>query len=615
MDLIFFVVAHFAFIILLSLCSYALGRRLTYKVSYASVWEEVSFSTGLGLGCIAYIVLFLSLVHLLYLPFLLLALAITQLLVFPVWRKMAAGLRVAVLAGRRAGPLIAWLSLVIALTTPIWLLPLYPPLNFDATVYHLAWAKHYIEQHGLALSEYIRYPLFPQTQEMLLTLALYFDDIAAHLVQFLMMLLGATTLYSWGSRAFSHRVGLWSAGLWIANPLVLLLGASALIDLGLALFACLGTYAFFNWVTTREQRWLALSAIFVGLALGSKHTALFFLGTLGLVATYLAIQRRRWYYPFVFGIIAVGIALPWYLRSYYYSRNPVWPMLPDIFGYNWLWTDADQAIQLSDWIPKGMGHDMGSLLLLPWNLAQYQGRFGNDPPILTIVYWLLPLTLFWAIKSPYIRSLLALVVACYVAWFFAGAQIQRYVLPVLPIFILATVASLERTVLSIPAGRRLAADRAVVGIVLALILVPGWSYCFNRELTRGPMPVTQAERDEYLARWLPPYAAHKWLNEQHGSNYRVYGVRDEDMAYFTQGTYIGSIFGPAKNQIVIDSATSGKSLYDTLAPFDPDFFLVTSHRRELALPEDEAFQRHFSPVYQDMSVKLFWVRDSQAGAR
>jgi hypothetical protein len=309
---------------------------------------------------------------------------------------------------------------------------------------------------------------------------------------------------------------------------------------------------------------------------------------------------------------ALLVASPWYLRSFYYVRNPVWPLLPEVFGYNALWTPGDMHEQLVDWHFKGMGHDLGALMSLPWNLAQFQGRFGNDPPVITIYFWLLPLTLFWAVKSRHIRALLALVVSNYVLWFFSGAQIQRYVLPVLPMLVLATVAAIDRTLLSLSGLSRYGKwirSPAIAILGFACLLAPGYVYALDREIGKGPVPVTQEARDVYRARYLPAYPVHKWLNDLHGEDYTVYGFRDEDMAYFTDGTYAGSLFGPTRIQGVLDTLSSGQALYNYLQQFKPDYFLVAQHRGKIELPADQYFRDHFKLILENENVKLFRVEE------
>jgi 4-amino-4-deoxy-L-arabinose transferase-like glycosyltransferase len=615
MGFVLFASYHFAVTLLLALTCYVLGRRLTYSLTYRSAAEELAFCTGLGLGCTAYLVFFLGVLGLMHLPVMLGTVALVQVACYRVWIDIAQRVREGVRwliesKGARTRALLAFVGGAVgwALLLPIWAMPLYPPTAFDATVYHLAMAKWYLDHGRIVVAEYLRYPLFPHTNEMLHALMLPVSDIAAHLVQFLMMLLVGVALYGWGRRLFSVPVGIVAAGLWLGNPLVLWLGGSGLIDLGLALFVVLGIYALLNWLgERREWRWLLLAGAFTGFAAGSKYTALFFVALCGAALAIVAIRERRFVPMLVYGVTALVVASPWYIRSVLHTRNPVEPFLPSIFGYSRLWNETDMHNQLVDWRFKGIGTEPGNLLALPWDLATQQGEFGNDPPMLTVIYWLLPITAFWAARSRRIRGLLAVFVLFTLFWFFSGAQIQRYLLPVLPLLVLATVAAMWRTLRWVRRVGEWISKPQATWALAGLCLVPGWLYAVGRFEPRGLPPVTQEARDSYLARYLPPYPAHKWLNEQKGADYTVYGLRDDDMAYFTDGLHIGDWLGPGRNADVINALGSGDALYQSLARFKPDFFLVTNHRREYAMPADEEFRRRFRMVYSDNTSQIYEV--------
>lgn len=363
MSLLVFVLTHLATIGLLALGSYVLGRRLTYGVPYSSTLEAISFSTGLGLGVIGCMVTLLAVAGLLYPLTALLALLLLQLACWRVWRDLA---RQALSNRHRWAIALGASAAMIVALAPAWLLPLYPLTAFDATMFHLAAAHIYVEHHALVFAEYLRFPLFPQTNELLFALALLLhDDVTAQLIQFLMVIVTAVALCAWGQRAFSLRTGLWAAALWLSNPLVLWLGGSALIDPGLAMFGCLAMYAFFTWASGKQTYWLVLAGVFSGLAAATKHTALIVIAMFALVTVYFAIRDRRWTYPAIYVALAIAIPAFWYVRSLYYSGNPVEPLLPQIFGYG-LWNEGDWHIQTVDWIRRGTGKDLGSLVLLPW---------------------------------------------------------------------------------------------------------------------------------------------------------------------------------------------------------------------------------------------------------
>ncbi|MEO8286762.1 MAG: glycosyltransferase family 39 protein [Chloroflexota bacterium] len=616
MQLFFFSLLHFGALLVLALSSYTLGHRLTRSVSYASAYEQIAFCTALGLGVVAYIVFFIGMLGLLYSPVVLAIFAVLLIACYREWREMGrvlvAAVRNVIRSRKRLAiaALIAVVAAVVLVLYPAWRLPLYPPTSFDATMYHLAAARVYVEHHQVAFDPYLRFPLFPQTNEMLSALMLLlYDDIAAQLVQFLMVLLIAVGLCGWGLRLFSLRVGIWAGALWLSNPLVLAVGSTGLIDGGLALFICMSIYALFNWLTTKNRKWLVLSAIFAGLGSGSKYSALFFVGVLALVALYVAIRERRWTYPVMFVAIAVAVAAPWYLRSFYYTHNPVEPFFSQVFGYH-TWNEADMQGQLKDWTLKGMGKDLNALLLLPWNLAQYQGRFGNDLPLLTIYFWLLPLTLLAAFRNRYIRWLLLLVGAFTLFWFYS-AQIQRYLLPVVPALILATVAAVDLSLSWLRLPRREPLARLVTAVGLVLCVAPGWLFAGARVEARGHVPVTVAQRDAYLQASLPAYITHRWLSGVCDSGCTLYGLYDEDMAYFTVGDFLGNTFGPARFSDIVGEADTGDDLYRALSRLGAQYFLVTEHRKDVTLPNDASFQRHFKAVFRDAAAGVMVYKLTQ----
>src|SRR5688572_3366870 len=141
-----FIASHYFALALLALCSYIFGRRLTQRVGYHSLLEEVSFSITLGLGVIAYLVLFLGLLGLLYRSVLIIGLLLGLLICYPVWFRWARELSVlpdkfgALRRGRLAIILIGGMIALIV-SVPIWVRPLYPPWNTDATMYHLPSAR------------------------------------------------------------------------------------------------------------------------------------------------------------------------------------------------------------------------------------------------------------------------------------------------------------------------------------------------------------------------------------------------------------------------------------------------------------------------------------------
>jgi hypothetical protein len=105
---------------------------------------------------------------------------------------------------------------------------------------------------------------------------------------------------------------------------------------------------------------------------------------------------------------------------------------------------------------------------------------------------------------------------------------MRFLVPIVPIFILVTMGSLECFFFMLPRMHK--RWSYFVLSALAIILLLGVTVGV---LKRGPLPINQEQRDNYLAGRSGSYQAYKLLNELHGNNYTLYALFNVNMAYFT----------------------------------------------------------------------------------
>lgn len=642
-----FLFTHYGFIGLLGLVAYVIGRGAAPNMVYGSQAEQASICVGLGLGVLAYLVFVLGLAHLLYPAPVAAGIAILVGLTYRIWPRLAGS------AGsfiRRAWAFSAWLRssprrmglaviatatvLAIAWYVPVLVMPLYPPAQYDATTYHLPYAVHFVQNHRLIFIPTLQFPVFPQLNEMLFTLALLLaDDVSAQLVQFMMMLFAAVVAYAWGTRLFSRRAGVWAAALWLGNPLVLFLGASAHVDIGLALFVTLSLYAFWKWLAARhEWHWLVLAAVFGGFAAGTKYLALFFLMMLGVVTLVIGVRERRYSPPLVFGLVAALVAAPWYARNMYYTGNPVFPVFTEVFGAN-EWdpargnlpdvpaespssssgtaTAVGRALLLPAKVLGTMGSrsftDIRRLLALPYELTfNSSNTYASFSPIYLFLF---PFVLLLGLKEARLRGMVILVG---VYFWFAGSHLPdpRYFVPILPVLGVASAGVVDRLFQTHrPLSRTTQAVFTVIGA--AALSAPGSIYVADRVPRQGPVPTNVQQRDDYLAAQLPSYPAYKLLNDSKGDNYTVYALFDEDMAYFARGKFLGWKFGPTRFARIRGGGPEkpglgdSEALYQWLRKFGADHFLVTSTRSKIDLPDDGFFPSHFRLIYSNQYTRLF----------
>jgi 4-amino-4-deoxy-L-arabinose transferase-like glycosyltransferase len=621
---------HYLAVALVGLLSYLYGRYLTRHIDYNSWFEQLSFSITLGLGFLAYLVLFLGLLGLLYRSVLTVVLIAASLVCYPIWMRWPKTIASA-WTGLKRGRIQRWWSVIavasvgLVAALPILLLPLYPPTQWDAISYHLVVAKTYANEHAIAFTPYLAFPTFPQTNQMLFTIALLFhDDILVQLIQLLIMLTLGMALIGFGRRFFSVRVGWLAAAILIASPLVVWLGTVAYVDIGLMLFTTIATYAFGTWLQTREHRWLVLAAIFCGLAVGTKYPAIVFLILLQLAAVVSSFKERKYYQPFVFGFVATLVAAPWLARNIYYTGNPVFPffnrMFGQLIGYR-LWkkeylTGLYEDFSFAGFTGPGIGKSFESLVTLPWHLAFHQGRFMAEAPLSPIYLFVLPLIVIVAIKSKRIAGLVAMA-GCFTLLWFVSIQLVRYLMPALPLFCLAASASVDRVLVRAGIFENRTVHKLALAVVCMACFSQSWLFAIEKMRLQGPIPVTTTERESYLSQRIQSYPVCKRLNEIHGRNYRLYSIFEGRIAYFLDGTYMGMQYGPASYdrigaQLIGERGLSlrglsipdGELLYTHLVQLGADYLLI-NRRLELKLPKDEFFSSHFSLVYEAGPISLF----------
>lgn len=622
MNSLSFALLHYFAIGMIAVVSYLLGRRLTRRLSYHSLWEEISFSVAIGLGFIAYLTMLLGLIGLLYSWLMILLLLIAVFICSPLsdFLHFRGNLILEWFDGlRKTNRSSLVLALVMSvLSLPIWLLPLYPPTAWDSTEYHLASAKIYVQNHQILLTPYLRFPVFPQTNQMLFTISLQlYDDVTAQLIQFLMMIMLAMAVIAFGQRLYSQGAGWWSAAILLQSPLVLWLGSVAYIDMGLMLFVTMSVYAFWNWFKLRTQGWLILSGVLCGLAIGTKYTALFFLLGLGLIALYRSLKDRRYQPVAIFTLLAVLVPLPWFIRNFYYTRNPVFPFFYEMFGHLFgygLWKPEHFQGIFEDFSNYGFGRSLKSLIMLPWHIVSDWKGFGMEAQM-SPIYFLVPFLLFIpGIVAPRLRLLLGLGVAYLLFWFF-GVQAGRYVMPALPLLSLAAGITLNRLLLRPNLLRKYVNFKVATALGAIILISPGWIWAVRRVRERGYIPVAQKQRFDYLVQRLPSYPAYRFLNDLKGRDYTVYAIPDERMAYFADGIFMGDHFGLARYSLIIEKLDDTAALYEALRSLNVGYFLIRNELAMAHLKQDETFRRYFKLVFSREEFLLFELAEEPAGSR
>ncbi len=500
-------------------------RRL--QLEGTTALERALFSLGLGIGILGYSVTALALLG---------QLRTTGLAVLLAAMAAALGRQLSSLAQgvarvlRRlprawaAAPTIGRAFLVLAI--PIGLLALVqalaPPWDYDGLMYHLAGPQRFLHAGRLYPDTDNWYINGPFTLEMVFSLGMAFgDDVFPRLIHYAtgVMLVAAT--YAAGRRWLGERGGWIAAAVLLSVPTLPIWASFAYIDLGWSLYEFLALFAVLLWVEHQQRRWLVLGGLLLGLALGSKYLALMgsvlLLGLIGLRALQQG-ARQTLIALLAFGLPALAVGGPWYLKNLIWLGNPVYPFF---FGGPG-WSPERLALYSAYLNSFGTGQTPADFLLIPWNAYAQHARFGTTMNRIDIPSPLFPLVL----AAPFLRkgritsALLWLSLARMVFWAI-GSQQLRFLLPVYPALSIATADVIGRLLPAAPTHRRLwhvflpALALGCVTLTLfyqivALGTYQPLGYLAGRE-----------NRSSFLARTVGDYAASRFIADRLPASSRV----------------------------------------------------------------------------------------------
>jgi hypothetical protein len=582
-----FVAGHLAVLVALTVVALAFGRSTFPTLATCSSLERWAVNATLGLGVLGQAALLLGLVGLLRrVPLALLAL----IALAGWWRVARFDARPSRdRFGRRRAVVLA--GLIVAALLPLFLATLYPPTAFDETLYHLPTARAFAASGRLPFLADLRVPVFPQLGDLLMAVVLaWSDDVATHLVAFLATLLTALLLVAWGRALGRPRAGVAGAALFLGHPAVAYLAGTGYIDPELTLFATGAMFAADRWRSVRQPTWLVAAAFLAGCAACAKYFGLLFVsGVIVWAFAHAGRGRRAGTVALALLVVAATMA-PTYGRIVYWTGNPVFPFLPAVFGSD-PWT-SPEATATGPW------DRLRPALTLPWDLVFRREVAGGHPPYSPVYLLGLPLFVFGAWRSAWVRGAL---VACAV-YVLAVPANARYVTAAAPLAALALAVSGALVVEGLgphaPTARRLAAALCVAAFL------PGWLYAGYMLRRGGPLPTTPRAREAYLLARLPVYAALRFLDESRREHDVAYQLGAEQMQYYARGRLLGDHNTPVRYSVLLARATDAEGAIRTLREWGVDWLLVTREARPL-LPGDPGDWPGVRRAYADANAEVF----------
>ena len=307
-----------------------------------------------------------------------------------------------------------------------------PEIFYDALVYHLGVPNAFLQNGGMTDLPVI-YSHLPLTIQMIYMWGLALSgDIATKLTHVAFLVLIVLSLAEFGKSLGSGTIGLLAALMFCATPTVQLNVWTSGNDVAICLFSLLAVqcYLAYRAAGTRPGGWLALSALFSGLAVSSKYT-------LGLIPMFLGAHllltllrdgspsdEKIKKASLFFGVV-LAVFLPWGLKNVIQTGDPFYSVLSDRLG-----AGAGHQLMYQAWKASCEGPALSSIkdwLYLPWKISLLdRSSMGfQGPMILALLFFWLPS--LWKKKDPTVRLLLVFSFGTLLAGFFL-TRFTRYLL-------------------------------------------------------------------------------------------------------------------------------------------------------------------------------------------
>ena len=235
------------------------------------------------------------------------------------------------------------LSLLIFLVASVIILSCVPPVSKDELVHHLAVPKLYLKHGGMVEIPFMPFSYYPMNLDLLYLIPLYFgNDILPKFIHFTFALLTAWLIFRYLKRRTSTTAALFGVVFFLSIPIVVKLSITAYVDLGLIFFSFASLILLLKWGESGfKPRYLILSAVMTGLAMGIKYNGLLVWAILTLLVPILYARGLKSKAPgflrpaglgAVFFLVALLLFSPWAIRNYHWTNNPVYPLYDGWFN-------------------------------------------------------------------------------------------------------------------------------------------------------------------------------------------------------------------------------------------------------------------------------------------
>jgi len=595
--------------------AWSLGRCFLdlIKINSNDHWLENIFSLGTGLGIWAFIIFALGNSGLLYSQAGYVLLSLSSILGLAlIWlRPYQTPITVSKIKGMtftEAVLLAAFLFLLILNISGA----LTPELRQDSLQYHVTVPHLYLQNHQVFDIPYLAYHFYSLNMEMIYTLGMMLDGtIIPKLIHLSLGFMCALVLWRI-CRLHSPEDRIYpllAAFLFYSLPQSGWMASAAFNENGWMFFGLLAFIAWLGWDYNHQSRWLCFAALLAGMGMSIKMISFaFYPFMIGSWSLYYLIKRHDTAYYKCWVPCAIILFLPlipWFIRNFVYTGNPVFPLLGNIFpcypdylqaGINFSNIRHMQSFSILNFPFQSMEVFSGILINGNWMIALFGVCF-----LVGLCFWkkLSPLTRkagLWGIYAWVIYLVLE------------GGLDGRFLYPSYPVMAFFCAMVIKEAVSYSP---------GIQGALILLLAVSlsGFSVFgrlgYSQDLNESLLPVlTFPEKDAYLER-LPVYPAFRYINTQLPADARILLPASYAGVYCERHYMSNSEFDPSLLASVVLKAQSTAEITRKLDDMKVNYVVLPSavYISQARYPVLAEFLAHSGKIlYQDTSFILIQVK-------
>lgn len=416
-----------------------------------------------------------------------------------------------------------------------------PEIFYDALNYHLGLQQQYLIAGTIRYVPTFVHSAFPAYLDVLFGLCMGLGGpLVAKLFNLILFLLAWCATAVFILEVVGDRRAALAGAVTVGTiPGVLVMSTMSGIDVALIGFAAMSGLAVARmWDANAESlnRLALLAAVGAGVAVGSKYTGLWLVGTLALAILASLEPRRAIRLALLFAGVSILMASPWYVRNMVEAGDPVYPVISAWSGNS----DARWAVERIKRDVPETGLSLAGFNELVAGLLRNPGRFGAGAQPGVVLPLGAALLLVGAVRVPKLRPWALAVVAYVVVWL-SQSSVIRYVYPIFPFCALGVSWVVSALI------NRFKRPVLVTTAVSLLAIAPMWQSWQNLDALYGARDIAalftgSLSKDEYLSRRLAYYPAAQWLNSHVPPDSHIYYLGETRLLYVDRPVSLSSAY-------------------------------------------------------------------------